>query len=131
MRMRFLLDGVLAHERTRSVAGKTSQIVAQRAATSDQAVIPAANVPLSGEEATRRHDRRVLQAAGRDQGHRGDQHDGSRSPAEPAGEPLMCSPVIVRSEDTSIVTIGNGPAVMPLMTATRTSGLILTPSRLT
>jgi hypothetical protein len=39
---------------------------------------------------------------------------------------LMCSPVIVRSEDTSIVTIGQGPAVMPLMTATRTSGLILT-----
>jgi hypothetical protein len=51
MRVRSLLDGVLAHERTRSDRrGKTSQIVAHRAATSDQAVMPAANVPLSGEK---------------------------------------------------------------------------------
>jgi hypothetical protein len=46
-----------------------------------------------------------------------------------AGEPLTCSPMIVRSQDTSIVTIRNGPAVMSLMTATRTSSLIgLTPT---
>jgi hypothetical protein len=50
MRVRSLLDVCWLTNGRDLIAGKTSQIVAHRAATSDQAVMPAANVPLSGEK---------------------------------------------------------------------------------
>ena len=45
-------------------------------------------------------------------------------PSQRARRPLTCSPMILRSEEMSIVTIRNGLAVTPLMTATRISSLI-------